>query len=564
MRRSVIIIALLSMSLAACKTKDESPNPESAPAVTEAAEEAPAEEVKDENKELVSVTIHPLVCKSPDLKEADSDKPDSKSPETADELATGTYPEIRLTREGRDKYPNLKGALDSLNDTWSSMVRNSVGVYGTFVLEDENATGPYASEVTATIDRLDDALVTICVSYYDYSGGAHPGHYIEIKNIDPMTGEAVKLSDIATKADDLPKIIESTIYETYPELEEEIHQYNAGFDDDADPSSVFKRKLAEDTYSWELTEKGLEITFSPYDIASYATGYIDITIPYDRYPDLVDSAYIPEEKIDVSKLIKSKEEDPEEIEPAKPEGMWEDGVEEATTETVENPTWERFVDDECQPAAQAHLSLKKLSEKKTDWLDTGRWADENGFTLANMPYNDDEYYYEPYDPVQYDYMYNAIRIYDRDRQALLYDLDLHTLINGPDEKTQKSSLVTEFIRWAKISGDVLYVAAGHNTYASSEPDSSYILAIRLSDAKLLWRSEPLVSNALNFVIDGDTIICGYGFTAEDDFIYLLDRNTGEKIDTIKVNSGPDQFEAVGDTLYVATYNTAYTFKITRP
>ena len=68
-------------------------------------------------------------------------------------------------------------------------------------------------------------------------------------------------------------------------------------------------------------------------------------------------------------------------------------------------------------------------------------------------------------------------------------------------------------------------------------------------------------NQRNFKIVRDTIICGYGFTAEDDFIYLLDRYTGETVDKIKVNSGPDQFEIVDDTLYVATYNTAYTFRI---
>jgi len=62
---------------------------------------------------------------------------------------------------------------------------------------------------------------------------------------------------------------------------------------------------------------------------------------------------------------------------------------------------------------------------------------------------------------------------------------------------------------------------------------------------------------------GDTIICGYGFTAEPDYIYLLDRFTGEKYDSIPVNSAADQFQIVDDTLYVATYNTAYEFSITR-
>ena len=52
-----------------------------------------------------------------------------------------------------------------------------------------------------------------------------------------------------------------------------------------------------------------------------------------------------------------------------------------------------------------------------------------------------------------------------------------------------------------------------------------------------------------------------GFTDEPDYIYLLDRFTGQTMDKIKVNTAADQFEVVDDTLFVATYNTAYEFKI---
>ena len=89
-------------------------------------------------------------------------------------------------------------------------------------------------------------------------------------------------------------------------------------------------------------------------------------------------------------------------------------------------------------------------------------------------------------------------------------------------------------------------------------------AINPETGKVIWRSDPLVSNALNFKIVDNTIICGYGFTDEPDFIYLLDLSTGGTVERIRVNTGPDQFEVVGDTLYVATYNTAYTFKISQP
>ena len=77
----------------------------------------------------------------------------------------------------------------------------------------------------------------------------------------------------------------------------------------------------------------------------------------------------------------------------------------------------------------------------------------------------------------------------------------------------------------------------------------------------MFRTEPLVANADNFVIVGDTIICGYGFTDEPDYIYLIDRFTGEKYETIPVITAASQFVVVGDTLYVATYNTDYEFDI---
>ncbi len=230
---------------------------------------------------------------------------------------------------------------------------------------------------------------------------------------------------------------------------------------------------------------------------------------------------------------------------------------------VPNPSWKSFSNGAYKDVDREYISLKKTSEEKTDWLDTEKWAARNGFELRLMPYSDGEYYYEPYAPVDFGYMYNSLRIFDVDNGDLLYDLDLVTLINGPDEKTGKTAAVTEYIRWARMYEGLLYIAAGHNTYASSESESSYMIAIDPEKHEAVWRSDPLVSNALNFEIVDDTIICGYGFTAEDDFIYLLDRYDGRTVDRIKVNSGPDQFEVAGDTLYVATYNTAYTFRIER-
>ena len=165
-------------------------------------------------------------------------------------------------------------------------------------------------------------------------------------------------------------------------------------------------------------------------------------------------------------------------------------------------------------------------------------------------------------PMDYSYMYNRLDIYDHSGDNLLYSLDLYDLCNGPDEETGTYSRTTQYIQWAKIYDGTLYVSLVHNGYSSEEPNSSYMVAIAPDTGYVLWRSEPLVANSNNFLLVKDTIICGYGFTAEPDYIYLLDRFTGQIMEKIPVRSAAYQFNAVDDTLYVATYNTAYEFKIT--
>lgn len=69
-----------------------------------------------------------------------------------------------------------------------------------------------------------------------------------------------------------------------------------------------------------------------------------------------------------------------------------------------------------------------------------------------------------------------------------------------------------------------------NGYA--QPDSCFMFAYDLENEKLLWRSADQTYNSMNFLVKGDVIFCGYGFTAEDDYLYQLDKNTGEVIDRL--------------------------------
>lgn len=65
---------------------------------------------------------------------------------------------------------------------------------------------------------------------------------------------------------------------------------------------------------------------------------------------------------------------------------------------------------------------------------------------------------------------------------------------------------------------MLYVETAHSTYgATSGGRTAYIAAIATATGKVLWRSPALVANARSFVLAGDVIVAGYGFTREDDY-----------------------------------------------
>jgi hypothetical protein len=70
-----------------------------------------------------------------------------------------------------------------------------------------------------------------------------------------------------------------------------------------------------------------------------------------------------------------------------------------------------------------------------------------------------------------------------------------------------------------------------------------------------------VCNSYNFLVRGDYIITGYGFTAEPDYLYVLDRRTGKTLSRIRLRTGPSYVIEKAGKLYVRTYDTNYVFEL---
>lgn len=142
-----------------------------------------------------------------------------------------------------------------------------------------------------------------------------------------------------------------------------------------------------------------------------------------------------------------------------------------------------------------------------------------------------------------------------------YDFNAYT--RAPRSEPGEDDLVEQGIRWAVQVGDVLYVSHAHNTYArSSMGMNAYLTALDASSGAVLWRSGPLVANAKTFEVVGDVIVSGYGFTAEPDYLHVIDRETGALLRRLQIESAPTYIIQKGDEgLFVRCYNRDYVFRL---
>ena len=222
---------------------------------------------------------------------------------------------------------------------------------------------------------------------------------------------------------------------------------------------------------------------------------------------------------------------------------------------MENPSWEYYC--AMEPASlAAPLKLTKLTQEANQITDTDDWFEKNNLSL-NV---EDSGKYGLGIPSDENGGKCRIQVVDGEKGEV-FELDFSDFEYAGDFKQSEKEFVRQQIRYAQIKDHILYLSIGHLTYAESSPHNAYVAAVDLAEKKLLWKSQPLVSNAANFVIKGDVLLCGYGFTAEPDYIYQLDLGSGKVIDKTAVKSKEDYLILKDNILYVRTYNTDYTFRI---
>jgi outer membrane protein assembly factor BamB len=144
-----------------------------------------------------------------------------------------------------------------------------------------------------------------------------------------------------------------------------------------------------------------------------------------------------------------------------------------------------------------------------------------------------------------------------------FTFDFRDYARPPRIAPGEKEFTYEQVVWAQLAPTgVLYVENAHQTYAkSSYGRNAYVSAVDPKTRRLLWRSPALVANADNFVLLNGTIVSGYGFTDEPDYLYALDHATGKVKGRLLLPSAPQTIARHGSTLTVTTYDHRLVVKV---
>lgn len=224
----------------------------------------------------------------------------------------------------------------------------------------------------------------------------------------------------------------------------------------------------------------------------------------------------------------------------------------ANEDTENNTPGTKYITIDLSTARETHptgdaaapFDLKIVSEEENGIDFANEWYDSKGLSLPMIGTDWNSFYDDNY---QYLWSGEELYIFENGTGNCLYVLTYPTdkwYINGNN---------------ACLKDGIFYGASVTNGYA--QPDTCFMFAYDLENDKLLWRSADQTCNSMNFIVKDDVIICGYGFTSEDDYLYQLDLHTGEVLSRLALKKQPDLLVYQDDTLYVHTYSYNYTIEI---
>jgi hypothetical protein len=185
-------------------------------------------------------------------------------------------------------YPELSGmdnvtTQNQINQALKTFASNRLNRFLADAKQNANETmGDYELQIDFSQGLVNQKMANFLFSIYSYTGGAHPNTVTEAQNFNLQTGRKLALADFM-KPDYLSFL--SDFSRVALKKEEAIQSENAGGDDQWLKDGTAPK--VENFDAFMLTSDGLSIHFDAYQVASYAAGPFDMTVPYSRMIEMI-------------------------------------------------------------------------------------------------------------------------------------------------------------------------------------------------------------------------------------------------------------------------------------
>lgn len=188
-------------------------------------------------------------------------------------LSIPAYPEAEKKIESviNDSIANAKGASQAAKE---SALRD---------YDESPSWSEYFSAIAYTPQRLDNTVVSFSGSTTEFLGSAHPNVTMFSHTFDTKTGDPLTITDILTDEAQLVQVKELVLQE----LNKKDNLFE-GYEE-----TVAERFLSFNIASayWYLTDNALVYYFSPYEIAPYVEGTIEVAISYEDLNGIMKDEY---------------------------------------------------------------------------------------------------------------------------------------------------------------------------------------------------------------------------------------------------------------------------------
>ncbi|CCJ33630.1 DUF3298 and DUF4163 domain-containing protein [Caloramator australicus] len=144
---------------------------------------------------------------------------------------------------------------------------------------------PYEAYTRFKVAYNCNCILSIPVTFYEYTGGAHGNTTLKPYNINLKTGKIIGYKDIFKKGFDYKTIIINEIQRQIKENKNDIPY----FDDALETVSQFT-----DKQSFYITKDGIVVIYGLYELAPYVSGIQEFKIPFTLFGDGINTEIIKE------------------------------------------------------------------------------------------------------------------------------------------------------------------------------------------------------------------------------------------------------------------------------